>query len=212
MSDDTGADGGPLDAGEFSAWLAGARRAIAGTAGPDVPCGTCSECCTSAQFVHIGPGETDTLAHIPAELRVPAPLLPPGHVVLGYDERGRCPMLVEGRCSIYAHRPRACRAYDCRVFPATGTRVDGHPGIDRRARRWVFAYPSEDDRARHRAARSAAVFLDDHPEVVPAQAVPLDATRRAVLALVICDLFTGAAAPSPERVRAAVRDRVVTGG
>ena len=27
-------------------------------------------------------------------------------------------MLAEDGCSIYAHRPRACRTYDCRVFPA----------------------------------------------------------------------------------------------
>ena len=26
----------------------------------------------------------------------------------------------DGRCSIYEHRPRTCRTYDCRIFPATG--------------------------------------------------------------------------------------------
>jgi hypothetical protein len=33
------------------------------------------------------------LARIPAELLFPAPRLPPGHVVLGYDERGHADLL-----------------------------------------------------------------------------------------------------------------------
>jgi len=78
--------------------------------------------------VHIGPDEHETLARIPAALRFPAPGSPHGHVVLGYDEHGRCPMLVDGGCSIYEHRPRTCRTYDCRIFPATGVDVgEDHP-------------------------------------------------------------------------------------
>ena len=89
-----------------------------------VPCGACTACCTSSQFVHIEPDETDTLAHVPAVLRFPAPGLPKGHVVMGYDERGHCPMLVDGACSIYEHRPRTCRTYDCRIFAVTGVEPD----------------------------------------------------------------------------------------
>ena len=106
----------------FSAGLVEMRqgRDPAGSGGSDVPCGTCTACCTSSQFVHIEPDERDALAHIPAELLFPAPGRPRGHVLLGYDERGHCPMLVDGACSIYAHRPRTCRTYDCRVFAAAG--------------------------------------------------------------------------------------------
>ncbi len=82
------------------------QRALRGDGGTDVPCGTCTACCTSSQFVHIEPDETDTLAHIPADVLFPAPLAPRGHVLLGYDERGHCPMLVDNACSIYEHRPR----------------------------------------------------------------------------------------------------------
>lgn len=39
---------------------------------------------------------------IPAELLFPAPGLPKGHVLLGYDANGHCPMLAEGGCSIFA--------------------------------------------------------------------------------------------------------------
>ena len=114
----------PLPAGGFAEWLAGMERSLRGEADSDVPCGGCTACCTSSQFVHIEPDEVETLAHIPADLLFPAPRLPRGNVLLGYDERGHCPMLVDGACSIYAHRPRTCRIYDCRVFPATGVEID----------------------------------------------------------------------------------------
>src|SRR6478736_1314494 len=137
-------DDSELPAGDFSSWLRDMQAALRGERSADVPCGGCTACCTASQFVHIGPDETDALAHIPAELLFPAPLLPAGHVLLGHDERGHCPMLHEGRCSIYAHRPRTCRTYDCRVFAAADAGIDG--GVDgliaARARRWRFAYPT----------------------------------------------------------------------
>jgi alkylated DNA repair protein (DNA oxidative demethylase) len=167
MSDDpstaAGNDGDGLAAGDLSAWLAGMQRALDGTAAADVPCGDCTGCCTSSQFVPVGPDEVDTLAHIPPELLFPAPRMPAGHVLMGYDEHGRCPMLVGGACSIYAHRPRTCRTYDCRVFPATGVELDDGPGGDdagkaeiaRRSRRWRFTHPGEHDRVEHEALRAA---------------------------------------------------------
>ena len=33
-------------------------------------------------------------------------------------------MLIDDKCSIYEHRPRTCRVYDCRVFPAAGVTID----------------------------------------------------------------------------------------
>jgi Fe-S-cluster containining protein len=138
VSDDL-LDAGELDAGEFSAWLAGMHAVLRGEAESTVPCGTCTACCTSSQFVHIEPDETDALAHIPAALRFPAPGLPTGHVLLGYDEHGRCPMLGNHGCTIYEHRPRTCRTYDCRVFAATGIEPDeSQPAIAAQVRRWRF--------------------------------------------------------------------------
>ena len=112
----------PLPAGKFSDWLDGMLAALRGESDADVPCNGCTACCTSSQFVHIMSDETDTLAHIPPELVFRAPGLPIGNVVLGHDENGHCPMLIDGACSIYEHRPRACRTYDCRIFAATGHR------------------------------------------------------------------------------------------
>jgi uncharacterized protein len=140
---------------EFSSWLADMRQALRGEADADVPCNGCTACCTSAQFVHIGPDEADTLAHIPPALLFPAPRLPAGHMVLGYDERGHCPMLHDGRCSIYEHRPRTCRTYDCRVFAAAGVAPD-QPLIAERVAQWEFDYASDAARAEHDAVRRAA--------------------------------------------------------
>jgi hypothetical protein len=156
-------DDGALPAGPFASWLRGMEAALRGDASADVPCGTCTACCTSSQFVHIGPDEADTLARIPPELLFPAPRMARGHVLLGYDERGHCPMLVDGGCSIYEHRPRTCRTYDCRIFTATGLPVDdGDPakaGIARQARRWAFAFPTDDDHRRHAAVQAAVTAL-----------------------------------------------------
>lgn len=149
-----------LDAGEFTAWLHDMRAALRGERGADVPCDGCSACCTSSQFVHIAPDERDTLAHVPRELLFAAPGLPSGHVVLGYDERGHCPMLVDGRCSIYAHRPRTCRTYDCRVFAATGVECD-KPSVAQRVARWCFTFADGEARAEYDALHETATRVDD---------------------------------------------------
>ncbi|MDE3206947.1 MAG: YkgJ family cysteine cluster protein [Acidobacteriota bacterium] len=161
-----------LDAGDFSEWLTDIRAALRGERSAQVPCGSCTACCTSSQFVGVDPDETDTLAHIPPELLFPAPGKPRGHFVLPYDERGHCPMLVGGQCSIYDHRPRTCRSYDCRVFAAAGVEVD-KPAIARQALRWKFTYPEPGDLALHDAVRSLA-------QECPSNAGPVEKALRAV--------------------------------
>jgi Fe-S-cluster containining protein len=157
-----------LAAGGFSTWLAQMRAAIGGSAGADVPCAGCTACCTSYQFIHIEPDETQTLAQIPAALLAPAPGMPAGHMVLGYDDRGRCPMLVDNQCSIYSQRPRTCRTYDCRVFAATGIEVEpAQEPIALRARRWRFEFPNHADRIEYEAVRAAAAFMDGHRDLLP---------------------------------------------
>jgi len=184
---------GDLAAGGFSAWVDEMQGALRGERSSDVACNGCTACCTSSQFVHISPDETDTLAHIPAELLFPAPRLPSGHVVLGYDQRGHCPMLIDNRCSIYEHRPRTCRTYDCRVFPATGIAVGVDAGdkalIAERARCWQFSFPAESDRHRRGAVRAAARFLVDNPDRIPDRLAPRTSTQLAVLAIEIHDVF-----------------------
>jgi hypothetical protein len=173
-------EGQELAAGDFSVWLDEMQAALRGERDADVPCDGCTACCTSAQFVHIGPAETATLSHIPRELLFPAPLHPRGHLVLGYDEHGHCPMLVDNRCSIYEHRPIACRTYDCRVFPASGLDPgdDDKPLIAERARRWRFSYPTPHDRALHDAVRAAAEFARDGRSATQAAVLAVELPER----------------------------------
>jgi Fe-S-cluster containining protein len=205
--------GTELPAGKFSDWLDGVEGAIRGDNDSDVPCGSCTACCTSAQFVHIGPEEKDSLRHIPAELLFPAPGLPAGHVLIGYDERGHCPMLVEGACSIYAHRPRTCRRYDCRIFPATDVKLTdpGKGQIAAQADRWRFTFPDRASEASARAVQAAAAFLRAHPEVLPPR-VGSNPTQLAVLAIDIHGIFLssdvdGVITPEADVVRREIQER-----
>ena len=177
-----------LPAGGFSDWLRSTRSAHATDAEADVLCGECTACCTSSYFVHIGPQETETLARIPSDLLFAAPGLPEGTMLLGYDENGHCPMLIEAKCSIYEYRPLTCRMYDCRVFAAAGIAAD-RTLITQRARRWKFSYPTKGDRKRHAAARAAARFLRERAECFPGGAVPDNPAQVAVLAIKVFDVF-----------------------
>ncbi len=173
-------DDAPIEAGVFSAWLREMGAALRGARDADVPCGACTACCASSQFVHVAPDETDALAHIPRELLFPAPRMAAGHVVLGYDEHGRCPMLRDDGCSIYEHRPRTCRTYDCRIFPATGIEPGGdQEPIARRVRRWRFDFPTEGDRAELEAVRAAAASVPDDAGTPTQRAVRVIEVRTA---------------------------------
>lgn len=214
------ADEGPLPAGGFSEWLDGMLRALAGEQPSDVPCGTCTGCCRSSQFIHIGPEEVETLARIPQDLLFPAPRMPAGNVLLGYNKQGHCPMLVDDQCSIYEHRPSTCRTYDCRVFPAAGVAVDDDDDDDkapiaRHARRWRFDH-TDDDRVRHAAVQAAAAFVRERSDALPEGAAPANTTQRAVLAVRLHDMFlshddnTGRISvvdPDPDTVRKALTSR-----
>lgn len=179
-----------LPAGPFGNWLIELLASLRGEGGTDVPCDGCTACCTSSQFVHIAPDEHDTLAQVPRELLFPAPGAPAGHVLLGYDEQGRCPMLGERGCTIYHHRPRTCRTYDCRVFPAAGLLPTeaGKEAVAERARRWRFDHPGPGDRSAHDAVRAAARYLAEHPEALPGGVVP-PTTQLAVAAVACHELF-----------------------
>ncbi len=211
----------PQPAGDFGSWLTGLGHAIRGDRESDVPCGSCTACCTSSQFIHIGPDERDTLAQIPKALLFRAPGLPRGHVLMGYDERGHCPMLVEERCTIYEHRPRTCRTYDCRIFPAAGVELDGEDKIriTLQARRWRFEFATDTDRVRLAAVRAAVTYLETHRGELSEGAVPRNETALAVLAVEVHEAFlrydakTGACSliePDLRVMDSAVRERTRT--
>jgi hypothetical protein len=84
-----------------------------GDAGP-VPCGDCSACCC--------------YAGIPVDKRRDRKRLPcllternaDGELVLQRHAAGACVHLGEQGCTVYEHRPSACRSFDCRAFSAMG--------------------------------------------------------------------------------------------
>ncbi len=180
-----------LPAGGFSSWLRRTRSALVKENGANVPCGECNACCRSSYFIHIRPEETQTLIRIPGKLLFAAPGLPKGNVLLGYDENGRCPMLIDDKCSFYEHRPLTCRNYDCRIFAAAGIAAgdDDKALITQRIRRWKFSYPVKRDRDQHSAVQAAAMFLRERAECFPAGVVPSNSSQLAILAIKVYGVF-----------------------
>ena len=194
--DATFAGAAGLPAGSFSEWLRGIEALLQrGNGAADVPCGTCRGCCRSSMFVHIKPAETRTIQRIPRALLFSAPGRPKGHVLMGYDDKGCCPMLIEDKCSIYEDRPQTCRDYDCRVFAATGIQVDRQmqPEIARRVTEWTFTYESEESRQERAIVREAARFLEKNMDLFPQGSLPGYPVQLAALAVRIYRLFSARA-------------------
>ena len=200
-------------AGEFSEWLRTTIKSLrARTGGVNVPCGSCTACCRSSMFIHICPEETETLRQIPRALLFAAPGLPKGHVLMGYNEAGHCPMLIDNKCSIYAHRPQTCRDYDCRIFPATGIAVDAElqPEIERRVRDWAFGYENQESREEHSLLQKTARFLLEKKELFTPGALPSNPAQLAVLAVRVYRRFAEMESQREEGV--ALADAVIAQG
>ena len=112
-------------------------------------------------------------------------------MLLGYDEQGRCPMLIDYRCSIYERRPLTCRNYDCRIFPAAGISAGDNEKalINEQSQRWKFSYPTQQDRNQHSAVKTAAKFLQEHFEYFPAGTLPSNPSKLAILAIKVYSVF-----------------------
>lgn len=83
----------------------------------DVPCGACTLCCQRLT-PYLTPDEIES-GQYPISLLQPTEdeltnlHIGPKVVLHRYIEGG-CAMLIDGTCSIYEHRPIACRQFDCR--------------------------------------------------------------------------------------------------
>ncbi len=205
----------PLDAGELAPWLERTRAVLAGEGDAEVPCGDCTACCSSAQFVAIEADEVDTLARVPSLVTVPAPGRP-GTVLLGYDAEGRCPMLGPTGCTIYEVRPRACRMFDCRVFAAAGLAPERPEAaaIGAQVRRWRFRTDDPASAGAATSVRAAAAHLvaegilaDGGRAAVGGAPGDPPAVAVALAAVEVHELFLGGAAPAPGEVTAALRRR-----
>ena len=195
-----------VPAGSYADWLRMMRTVIAQGASSDVPCGDCVACCTSQQFIHIEPDESAVLAAIPEAVRFAAPHLPQGHYVMGYDERGHCPMFRDGACSIYEVRPRTCRMYDCRIFAATDVPVDdaSRAAINARVQDWEFTFADASDAALHESVLAARDYLLRHAEVLHSAGFRSHAQGLAVASILAATCFQG-----PALSEADLRDAVI---
>jgi hypothetical protein len=198
-------DSARLPAIAFSAWLRSAQAALAEEQPADVPCGECNACCRTSHVIHVRPEERRARAVIPPRFLLPAPGLPPGNLVLGYDRKGCCPLLVRGRCTIYADRPLACRTYDCRIYAAAQVPAD-RPAIREQVERWRFSHPSREDHDRHAAVRTAARFVREHEGCFASEDARREPLRVATLAIAVHESFL-ADAPLEARPGASDRER-----
>jgi hypothetical protein len=154
-------------AGPFSAWLRQMRRSLLSDAGMDVPCGDCVGCCVSGYSLQLRPEEHKARARIPAKFVVSALALTRGQLTVGPLPNGLCPMLDDGKCTIYSDRPQTCLDYDCRIFAAAGIDAGGEDKfvINKRVREWRFSYPEQSDLQEHEAVRTAAAFIRDRRDI-----------------------------------------------
>ncbi|MDH5737277.1 MAG: YkgJ family cysteine cluster protein [Gammaproteobacteria bacterium] len=168
----------------FSNWLSEFEEALEGRGDCNVPCEDCVGCCTSSYFVHIKPTDKESIKRIPPELMFAAPGLPEGHYVLGYDDKGHCPMFRVGKCSIYEYRPETCRQYDCRVFAVTGTKPESdRKEIFFKSETWQIDVSSSLEKKVIEAIRTSARFLKKYNHLFPKGYIPSNHYQQAVLSL-----------------------------
>jgi Fe-S-cluster containining protein len=181
----------PVDAGLFGEWLAQMRASLRGDGGTVVPCGDCRGCCVSSYYIPVRPQDIEARARIPDRYLIAPAGQPPGHLMMKYLEDGACPMLMQGNCSIYEHRPQTCRDYDCRIFAAAGIEAGGadKPVINRRVSEWRFRYESAAERRAHEAVNAAASFIRRQREAFPGARSPTAPTGIAVLAIKVYSVF-----------------------
>jgi Fe-S-cluster containining protein len=132
-------------------------------AGVQVPCNGCVACCYHPN-VDVEPAHErpEDLAHLDIVQHAD------GGFALRKREDGACVHLGPSGCTVYAHRPRACRAYDCRLFSVIGL-VDHYDG-DQIPPAWIFEASSKADRVRELALRLAAGrYISTHPNWTSAQ-------------------------------------------
>jgi uncharacterized protein len=180
-----------IDAGDFDQWLTETRASFKDGRGTSVPCGECRGCCVSSYFIHIKPQDARSLDVIPRHLLISVPRASDNAFLMGYDQEGRCPMLKNANCSIYADRPSTCKDYDCRIFAAAGILAGERDKsvINERIGAWQFRYSTEDSRFRHQAIREAARFILNNRDAFPGGRAPTAPTEIAIVAIKVYSVF-----------------------
>lgn len=101
-----------------------------GTASSSVPCGTCTLCCHGKVF--LSADEDAAHLNVVVDARMDGKRL--RRLVTKAD--GECGHLQDGRCTVYEHRPRICRTFDCRDHYHL-------PAAERRRREAILTSPRD---------------------------------------------------------------------
>lgn len=134
--------------GSVTTWLRKFEQRSKSGASADVPCGTCNACCTCGYEVEVFADDDSSLETVPSSKD--------GARILARNADGSCSHLIDGKCSVYDRRPRACREFDCRIFVLTGL-VPRLLGETRAMGRWnpLSATKTADDKVASIALRLA---------------------------------------------------------
>lgn len=174
---------GSTDAGDYLEWLESTLASLVGRKDAVVPCGDCQACCRAGYFIPVRKDDWAARKVIPSKLLVHLPMNDAhGTALLVTTRDGRCAVHQNGGCSIYPHRPQACREYDCRIFAAAGVTA-GSLRVDARAERWRFQYRSAASRRAHSATRAVARLMIEHADAFPGRRAPTRPADIAVAAL-----------------------------
>lgn len=167
-------------AGDLMGVLSDVRRmAEAGARGDytipaRVPCDGCTACCHYAR-VDVHPHQ-----ETPESLAVLDLVEDAEGLSLRKREDGACVHLGPAGCTVYAHRPHSCRAYDCRLYALTGM-LDSYDG-GRHQPRWIFDLPT-----RLSQATAAAMQMLGWSHALQLRKRGEPCTAHAVLAAVLAD-------------------------
>jgi len=94
----------------------------------NVPCGSCRACCYHPNVNLILGDKADKLDF---EIREN------GGLYLKRKPDGSCIHLTDKGCTVYEHRPTACRTFDCRLYSALGIAIHFEEGRVK-APQWTF--------------------------------------------------------------------------
>jgi hypothetical protein len=104
------------------------------------PCNGCVECCYHHRV------DFDPALEPPENLRHLDYHMEGKDAVLNKRENGACVHLGERGCTVYEHRPRACLAYDCRLFSLTHVMDTVNYDAGKVTPSWLFTSKTEDER------------------------------------------------------------------
>lgn len=140
--------------GSVTSWLRRYRKAMLSGAGTNVPCGECTACCRSNEYIVLQADEVERFDGVVIN--------PDGEPSIQTLPDGRCPYLDEEKgCTIYDERPQNCRNFDCRTMLFCRTLPGDRPLIAEAIRQWEPAYRTVEDHVTGIALRLAATALYD---------------------------------------------------